>query len=245
ILIFEPERGIILNTNSSACDVYGFEKIELIGSSIYDLCLDKQTLNKKVLDAADLIEIPTFEIESISKNGNKIHLEVNLSPTDYLGQKAIIAVNRDISFRKNAEKELRFLSEIVKQSPASVLLTNTELVIEYVNPKFAELTGYTNEEVIGKAVSSIKPLENQDPEQIWTNVRNGNIWMGEVMNVKKDRQPYWASLIISPIINEDGKIIHYLLIEQDITQQKELEIELKLALNKANEINNFKTHLLG
>src|SRR5690606_10398532 len=135
ILIFEPERGIILNTNSSACDVYGFEKIELIGSSIYDLCLDKQTLNKKVLDAADLIEIPTFEIESISKNGNKIHLEVNLSPTDYLGQKAIIAVNRDISFRKNAEKELRFLSEIVKQSPASVLLTNTELVIEYVNPK--------------------------------------------------------------------------------------------------------------
>ena len=245
IIIFEPERGIILNTNPSACEVYGFEKIELIGSSIYDLCLEKQTLRKKVMDAADLLEIPTFEIESASKDGSKIHLEVNLSPTDYLGQKAIIAVNRDISFRKNAEKELRFLSEIVKQSPASVLLTNTDLVIEYVNPKFVEITGYTNDEVIGKAVSSIKPLENQDPEQIWANVRSGNIWLGEVMNIRKDRQPYWASLIISPIINENGEIIHYLLIEQDITQQKELEIELKLALNKANEINNFKTHLLG
>lgn len=245
ILIFEPDRGIILNTNPSACNIYGFDKTELIGSSVYDLYLDKSILHKKVLDAADLIAVPTFEIELLSKDGRKIHLEVNLSPTDYLGQKAVIAINRDISFRKNAEKELRFLSEIVKQSPSSVLLTNTQLVIEYVNPKFVEITGYTNEEVMGKAVSSIKPLENQDPEQIWTNVRNGNIWMGEVVNIKKDRQPYWASLIISPIIDENGKISHYLLIEQDITQQKELEIELKLALNKANEINNFKTHLLG
>jgi len=245
IIIFEPERGIILNTNTRASEVYGLEKFELIGTSFYTLCSDKQELYKKVTDAADFIDVPSFEIESIGNDGKKIHLEVNLSPTDFLGQKAIIAVNRDISFRKNAEKELRFLSEIVKQSPASVLLTNTDLVVEYVNPKFIDLTGFTDTEVIGQKVSSVKPLVNQNSEQIWSEVKEGNIWMGEVLNVNKDLQSYWTSLIISPITKENGKIIHFLLIEQDITQQKELELELKNALNKAKEINNFKTHLLG
>lgn len=137
------------------------------------------------------------------------------------------------------------MSEIVKQSPSSVLLTDTKHIIEYVNPRYTELTGKSFEEIIGKEADEIKPLEIKDVNEIWNKVKEGVIWNGEVMNVNKNRVPYWASLSISPIKNDEGEIVHFLLIEQDITQQKELEIELKLALNKSNEINIFKTHLLG
>ena len=128
---------------------------------------------------------------------------------------------------------------------SSVLLTDTKHIIEYVNPRYTELTGKSFEEIIGKEADEIKPLEIKDVNEIWNKVKEGVIWNGEVMNVNKNRVPYWASLSISPIKNDEGEIVHFLLIEQDITQQKELEIELKLALNKSNEINIFKTHLLG
>ncbi len=245
IFIFEPERGIILNTNLKACNLYGYDKSELIGKSFYELCVDGRSVHEKICDAADDKEVPTFELESIKKDRSSIFFEMNLSSTDYLGQKAIISINRNITFRKHAEKELKILSEIVKQSPASVLLTDTKNIIEYANPKYIELRGGKIEDLIGKEATSIKPLNERDINEIWNKVKNGDVWSGEVINLKKDNIPYWASLSISPIKNENGEIVHYLSIEQDITQQKELEIELKLALNKSNEINNFKTHMLG
>lgn len=245
IVIFEPERGLILNTNVKACEIFGLEKSELIGTSYYEFCANARSVYEKISNVADSKEVSTFELESIRKDKSSIFFEVNLSQTDYLGQKAIISIQRDITFRKSAEKELRFLSEIVKQSPSSVLLTDTKHIIEYVNPRYTELTGKSFEEIIGKEADEIKPLEIKDVNEIWNKVKEGVIWNGEVMNVNKNRVPYWASLSISPIKNDEGEIVHFLLIEQDITQQKELEIELKLALNKSNEINIFKTHLLG
>jgi hypothetical protein len=245
IVIFEPERGIILNTNLRGCEAFGYDKLELIGKSFFELCVDVPSIVEKVSEVADNKDVPTFELESLRKDKSSIFFEINLSLTDYLGQKAIISINRNITFRKHAEKELRILSEIVKQSPASVLLTDTKNIVEYANPRFTELTGFTAEEIVGKAAAKLKPIENQDVDAIWDNVNSGAVWQGEVMNVKKNHVPYWASLSVSPIKNEHGRISHYLSIEQDITQQKELEIELKLALAKANGINIFKTHLLG
>ena len=93
-------------------------------------------------------DIPTFELEAVKKDKSAIYFEINLSSTDYLGQSAIISVNRNITFRKNTEKELRILSEIEKQSPASVLLTDTNHIVEYANPRFTELTGYSLDEIM-------------------------------------------------------------------------------------------------
>ncbi len=245
IVIFEPERGIILNTNLRGCEAFGYDKLELIGKSFFDLCTDVKFVTEKVNEAADNKDVPTFELEAFKKDKSSIFFEINLSVTDYLGQKALISINRNITYRKHAENELRILSEIVKQSPASVLLTDTENIIEYANPRYTELTGYKYEEIAGKEAAKIKPINNKDADTIWNEIKKGNVWRGEVMNVKKNNIPYWASLSISPIKNKLGKIVHYLSIEQDITQQKELEIELKLALTKANSINTFKTHLLG
>jgi len=245
IIIFEPERGIILNSNLRACETFGYDKLELIGKSIFELCADANFISEKVSTVTDKKEVETFELNAVKKDKSSIFFETNFSLTDYLGQRAIISINRDITLRKHTENELRILSEIVKQSPASVLLTDTENIIEYANPRYTELTGYDFEEIAGKKSTKIKPINNQDANVVWDKVKKGNVWRGEVISVKKDSVPYWASLSLSPIKNKNGEIVRYLSIEQDITQQKELEIELKLALTKANSINVFRTHLLG
>lgn len=245
IIIFEPERGTILNSNLRACETFGYDKLELIGKSFFDICANVNFVLEKVGAATDNKEVTTFELDAVKKDKSSIFFETNFSITDYLGQRAIISINRDITLRKHTENELRILSEIVKQSPASVLLTDTDNIIEYANPRYTELTGFDYEEIAGKKSAKIKPINNQDANVVWDKVKKGNVWRGEVISVKKDNVPYWASLSLAPLKNEHGKIIHYLSIEQDITQQKELEIELKLALTKANSINVFRTHLLG
>lgn len=245
IIIFEPERGIILNSNLRAGVTFGYDKLELIGKSFFELCADVKFITEKVSAIIDNKEVDTFELESLRKDKSSIFFETNFSLTDYLGKKAIISINRDITLRKFTENELRTLSEIAKQSPSSILLTDTEHNIEYVNPAYTALTGFKFEEIVDKKAPKIKPINNQDADKIWEIVKKGDIWRGEVLRIKKDNTPYWASLSIAPVKNENGNIVRYLLIEQDITQQKELEIELKLALTKANSINVFRTNLLG
>lgn len=245
IVIIEPERGTVVNCNTKACEVFGFDKADFFGLSYFDLCVDVEFIKEKINYSSDNQEIPTFELNILKKDKRILSFEVNLSPTDYLGQKAVIIIHNDITFRKRAEKELNILSEIVKQSPISVLLTNTENKVEYVNPRFTELTGIHSKDIIGKEPPPLIPSETLDVNEVWSAIKNGDVWNGEVMKSNSNNEPYWTSLSISPIKDQLNKVNYYLSIEQEITQQKELETELKLALTKANEINVFKTHLLG
>jgi PAS domain S-box-containing protein len=245
IIIIEPERGIILNSNAKACEAFGFDKEDFLRINFYELCIDGKQAYEKASAAADNQEVPIFELEAVRKDKKIISFEITLSATDYLGQKAVIIIHNDITYRRQAEKELNILSEIVKQSPVSVLLSDVNNKVEYVNPRYTELTGIHSKDIVGKDAPSLLPDENVDVNEVWSFVKNGEVWNGEVMKSNSNREPYWTSLSISPIKDQKGKINYYLSMEQEITQQKDLELELKLALTKANEINVFKTHLLG
>lgn len=245
IVIIEPESGTVVNCNTKACEVFGYDKVDFFELSYFDLCTDIEFIKSKINASSENQEVATFELNTFKKDKKIISFEINLSVTDYLGQKAIIIIHNDITFRRHAEKELNILSEIVKQSPISVLLTDTDNIVEYVNPRYTELTGFHAKDIIGKEAPALVPSELLDPNEVWNAIKNGEVWNGEVMKSNFNREPYWTSLSISPIKDQLGKIVYYLSIEQEITQQKELETELKLALTKANEINVFKTHLLG
>lgn len=244
IIIIAPDRGTILNTNSKACEVFGYNKEDFLNINFYEICIDGKSFSEKAFAASDNDAVPIFELEAIAKDKKAVSFEITLSSTDYLGQKAVIIILNDITFRRQAEKELTILSEIVKQSPISVLLTSVDKKVEYVNPRFTELTGIHPKDIIGTNVPLITS-ENLDENEVWSIVKNGEVWNSEVVKSNASGNPYWTSLSISPIKDNLGKIIYYLNIEQEITQQKDLENELKLALTKANEINVFKTHLLG
>jgi len=140
--------------------------------------------------------------------------------------------------RKQMGEKLQKLSRAVEQGPASIVITDTAGRIEYVNPRFTEVTGYSAEEVIGKNPRVLK-TDKTPPEtyrQLWQAITSGGEWRGEFINRKKNGEQYYESASISPIINDQGVITHYLAVKEDITGQKKAEEELR---NK-NQILQFQ-----
>jgi PAS domain S-box-containing protein len=148
---------------------------------------------------------------------------------------------------KRAEEELRKLSSAVKQSSASIIITDILGNIEYVNPKFTEFTGYTLDEVKGKSPSIMKSGETP-PEvysELWTTISNGKEWRGEFLNKKKNGELFWESASISPIRDADGKITHFLAVKEDITENKRIQKELIESKEKAEELSRLKSTFLA
>ncbi len=154
-----------------------------------------------------------------------------------LGQRAS---NRDITVRKQVEEKLRQLSRAVEQSPATIVITDTTGSIEYVNPKFSQLTGYTPAEAIGQNPRVLKSGQTP-PEtypQLWQTLTAGREWRGEFVNRKKNGELYYESASISPISNEHGVTTHYVAVKEDITERKRVEEALRrsnLELQARNE----------
>jgi len=148
--------------------------------------------------------------------------------------------------RKEAEQNALKLSKAIEQNPISIVITNKEGVIEYVNPKFSEITGYTRKESTGKKPSILKSGAHSEEFylHLWETISSGRDWQGEMKNKKKDGSYYWENMIISPILNDAGKITHYVAVKEDITEKKNIIEELKIAKEKAEESDRLKTAFL-
>ena len=108
-------------------------------------------------------------------------------------------------------------------------ITNTEGKIEYINPQFTKITGYSVEEADGQTPklfsSGLTPPEVY--KELWSTIKSGNTWRGELQNKRKDGSLFWASISISNVKDEKGDVTHYVAIEEDITDRKEAEYDLK------------------
>jgi len=139
-----------------------------------------------------------------------------------------LGVFTDLNERKQAKDSLRKLSRAVEQSPASVVITDTGGHIEYANPKFLEITGYSLDEVIGRKPNILKSghTPKADHDDLWQTISSGREWRGEFLNVRKDGRRYWEYASISPIKAADGTITHYIAVKEDISVRKEYEERL-------------------
>ncbi len=164
---------------------------------------------------------------------------------------------RELAERKKAEENLRKLSVAVEQSPASIIITDTSGRIEYVNPHFTMLTGYSEDEVVGKSPGILKTGETGPEEYrlLWETIKSGGEWRGEFHNRKKNNELYWEQALIAPIRDEKGVITHFICIKEDITERKQLEYQLRhsqkmeaigqLAGGIAHDFNNILTAIIG
>ena len=137
---------------------------------------------------------------------------------------------------KGAGEDVHKLSRAVEQSPSSIVITDTRGTIEYVNPKFTEVTGYRTDEVIGKNPRILKSGETPTKEykRLWDTITSGGEWRGEFHNKKKNGELFWEFASISPIRNGKGVITHYLAVKEDITEKKKIEAAL---VNRVKELN--------
>jgi len=131
---------------------------------------------------------------------------------------------QEIVERKRAEEAMRKLSRAVEQSPVSIIITDTKGRIEYVNPKFTQLTGYSFEEVTGNNPRILKSgqMPPEVYECLWDTITGGKEWQEELQNKKKNGTLFWVSAVISPIFDYNGSISHFVAVEEDITERKKL-----------------------
>jgi PAS domain S-box-containing protein len=131
----------------------------------------------------------------------------------------------DRTAERKAHDALRKLSEAVEQSPVSVVITDLKGNIEYVNPKFTQLTGYTLEEALGQNPRILKSgLTPPDTyKDLWQTLLSGKTWRGEFANRKKNGDLYWEAVSISPIMDQEGTITHFVAVKEDITGQKQAQ----------------------
>ncbi|MEN8168103.1 MAG: PAS domain S-box protein, partial [Pseudomonadota bacterium] len=137
----------------------------------------------------------------------------------------VTGIGEDITVKRESEIELLKLYQAVEQSPSTVLITDRNGNIEYANPKFTEVSGYTFAEVKGQNPRLMKSGETTPEEysNLWTTVMSGQEWRGEFHNRKKNGELYWESAAISAIRNPEGDITHFLAVKEDITEHKRLQ----------------------
>ncbi len=182
------------------------------------------------------------EFHNRKKNGELYWEFASISPIidDEGNVTHFLAVKEDITERKAMEAELLKLYQAVEQSPASIVITSLEGNIEYVNPKFLEVTGYRKEEVIGKNPRVLKSGETSSNEYkgLWESITAGKERDGEFHNRKKNGELYWEFAAISPVVDEKGSIMYFLAIKEDITKRKEMEEKLINAYNRIKAQQN-------
>jgi PAS domain S-box-containing protein len=250
-LMLTDINNTILFVNQQACNITGYTSDELIGVNSFDLLFssfshrEKQKKNKlRVQGVKDICEI------QIQRNDDsKVWIRFSASPVFNESKQVTgsIGVFENINDRKKAEEDIRKLTLAVEQSPDSIIITDTEGVIEYANPTTVALTGFTAEELYGKKTSIFSSGDKSEInyEELWETIKSGQIWNGEFLNQKKNGELYWESATISPICNQNGLITNFLAIKEDITDRKNLTRELILAKEKAEESDRLKSAFLA
>ena len=175
-----------------------------------------------------------FEATQPAADGSLHYVDFQLHPIlDETGKLALaLAEGSDITDRKRAESELRQFQRAVEQSPVSIVITDTDARIQYVNPKFTEITGYSRDEVLGQNPRILKSGLTSDEtyQQMWANLCAGKGWTGELCNWRKNGDIFWELARILPITDAVGQVTHYLAVKEDVTERHQVEERRRLAL---------------
>lgn len=149
--------------------------------------------------------------------------------------------------RKHAQELAYKLTKAIEQSPVSVVITDRQGDIEYINPHFTQTTGYSFEEVKGKNPRLLQSGEKtkEDYKAMWETILSGKEWHGEFHNKKKNGELFWENAVISPVVNSRGEIVNFFAIKEDITNQKQMLAELISAKDKAEQMSRLKSSFLA
>ncbi len=152
--------------------------------------------------------------------------------------------SREIKARMVLEMELRKLSTAVEQSPASIVITDRDGRIEYVNSKFTRVTGYALDEVLGGNPRILKSGEKtlEEYKHLWETILSGREWEGEFRNRKKNGELFWEHAVIAPLMNADGLATHFVAVKEDITERKQAEQALR---ESRRELSTLLSNLPG
>lgn len=231
-LLISDADGLVMISNPAAQTLFGYSETEFKGTPVEALIPERLRDNHNRL-SAEYLRNPTprtigerSTLFALRSDGTEFAAEISLTPID---DGMVLARIQDVSERRHLVEALRKYSRIIEQTASTIVITDTNGVIEYVNPRFKTTTGYSPAEVIGHRPNLLKSGHTSEEEyrQLWRTITAGNDWYGEFINRRKDGSLYWESAIISPIRDEEGRITHFAAIKDDISERKEAEEALR------------------
>ncbi len=236
-LIVVSDEGKIQTVNQAALDLLCYTNGELLNEPLEKIFEEKFSFNKLIVNHL-LKDESTGIVEKklLTRDGRKIPVLFSASlmrSVDGMVQ-GIVCVATDITERKKAEAQISKLFSAVEQCTVSVVITDTNGTIEYVNPEFSLITGYSFEESIGQNPRVLKSGEHCPGvyKELWETIASGKVWYGELYNRKKSGELYWESVSISPVRDTRDVITHFVAVKEDVTERRRAEDQIKASLKE-------------
>jgi two-component system cell cycle sensor histidine kinase/response regulator CckA len=256
-------EGRMLLVSPAALKMFGCEREEeLLGHMVFDFMVpgDRDRAKSNFALMFQGVMPGLSEYSGLRLDGSTFDVEVNSELVrDAEGQpSAIVIIVRDIAERKQAEKALRLQAAALHVAADAIVITDRAGVIEWVNPSFTRLTGYTAEEALGKNPRDLVKSGKHAPavyKDLWETILAGRTWHGEMINRQKDGTLYTEDQAVTPILDASGAVTHFVAIKEDITERLRLQAQLlqaqkmesvgRLAGGVAHDFNNLLSVILG
>ncbi|OGV81099.1 MAG: hypothetical protein A3K18_09205 [Lentisphaerae bacterium RIFOXYA12_64_32] len=259
ILILDAETGVVVDVNPFLIELLGYSHEAFLGKKVWELGFLKDI----VANEANFAELQQkgyirYEDKALeAADGRRVEVEF-VSNVYWVNHHKVIQCNiRDITERKRVDESHARLATAVNQSAETIMVTDPDGIILYVNPAFGKTSGYTCEEAIGQNPRFLKS-DKQDAEfyrRLWAALTAGQVWSGRMINKRKDGRLYEEEASISPVRDVEGKIINYVAVKRDVTQEVLLESQFRqaqkmeavgrLAGGVAHDFNNLLMGIMG
>ncbi|WP_347986198.1 PAS domain S-box protein [Methylomonas sp. AM2-LC] len=227
--VYDVDTLAFLAVNDAAVAHYGYSRAEFLAMTIKDIRSEAEV--KRLMEAitANTFGVNAFDLwRHICSDGREILVEISTHSMHFSGHRAMVALVQDVTLRVSMVQQLRKLSMAIEQTPESIVITDLNGKIDYVNSAFLRNSGYSQQEVLGNSFAFLKSgLTSADTyTYLWQTLHNEQIWKGEFVNRRKDGSDYTEFATISPIRDASGKVTHYVGIQEDISEKKKLNAEL-------------------
>jgi len=260
ILLYDEKSQKVIEANPKAAELTGRPIEQLVGLKQHELhppeeyALHKQLFRSLMEGNPDIF---ATDVTLLHQSGTRIPVQISASRTTIKGRTIIQRIYHDMRKRVKDEEQRRLLATAIEQAVESVVITDIHGKVEYVNPSFERITGYTKKESIGKKPSILKSgkMEDYYYKLLWDTISAGREWRGKMINKKKDGSLFTEELSITPVKDSRGKISHYVAVKRDITRQDKLKKSMRqtqkmqaigtLAGGIAHDFNNILTAILG
>ncbi len=219
------------------------EKATLLGKSFQDLMADKDSRRFMKMLPGDSSTNFEFHANLVDSQGELIPviIDFTIHETEDRDTSFCYAFIQDMRKGLRDARKIRLLETAVEQSGSSIVITDNEGKIQYANPAFTQITGYSSEEVLGRNHEVFKSNYHDEAfyRDLWDTISSGKVWHGRFCNRKKDGSLFWEDTTIAPVQDEKGKISHYIAIKNDVTKLVALEEELN---QKVKELEGIMEH---
>ena len=223
-IVYLKQRRVV-SCNRRFEEILGYSPGELIGESsalFYDTYERFQEVGDRAYSALAVQKTFSEEVMLRHKDGHIFHGALNGCAIDPAQpNEGSIWIYADISERRHAEEESRKLLQAVEQASVTIVITNKQGVIEYVNPSFTRTTGFSRRDAIGQNPSILQSGETPEAtyQELWNTINAGEVWRGVLLNRCKNGENIWEDTSISPIIDEHGVITHFVAVKEDVTER--------------------------